>query len=87
MANKAIYVCVNTVDHSDGWHVGTLQVHDDVELNKKLKEALESHFDTGITILVDQTIESIVYGKTAEFNIEIEDYGTEKIEMFTTWLY
>ena len=58
-----------------------------IELNEKLKTALESHFDTGITMKEDQTIESIKYGKTAEFNIEIEDYGTERIEMFLTYLF
>lgn len=87
MANKTIYVCVNAVEHSDGYHIGTLQVHDDVELNEKLKIALNEHFDTEINLTEDQTLESIEYGKTAEFEIEIEDYGTERIEMFETWLY
>jgi hypothetical protein len=87
MKNKTMYVCVNTVNHNDGWHIGTLQIHDDIELNEKLKKALESHFDTDIMMLKDQTIESIMYGKKVEFNIEIEDYGIEQIEMFLTFIY
>lgn len=87
MGNKAIYVCVNTVIKHDGWHIGVLQVRDDVELNEKLKIALDEHFDVDVVISGSQTIESIKYGKTVEFYAKLAERHHEKIEMFISWLY
>jgi hypothetical protein len=84
---KTIYVCVNTVSKTDGWHIGTIKATNDVELNYKLKIALDSHFDAD-TIFEPQSLKDIMYGKTTEFKIDFAfESFSEQIEIIETWLY
>ena len=60
---------------------------EDIELNYKLKIALDSHFDAD-TIFEPQSLKDIMYGKTTEFKIDFAfESFSEQIEIIETWLY
>lgn len=81
------YFSVN-VSSGNSEHIGTLIANDSEELNAKIKEACQEHFDADVEIpLLD--IAHYLYGNsgTVEIKIDSTDETTDEIFICQTWLY
>ena len=90
------YFILNQQD-GDFRHIGTIIVNNDNDLNAKIKEAIEDHFDCEAKKIPILTMDEVVYSHSGsyEFKVVIHDADEEDpnetipyiIEIIETWLY
>lgn len=68
-------------------NIGTVEAENDSELNAKIEEACFAHFGDVTKVLSPVHIEDVTRGRVVETSVEVEDSGTQRIEILETWLY
>ncbi|MDI7126047.1 hypothetical protein, partial [Klebsiella pneumoniae] len=76
-------------DHA---HIGVVFAGNNEELNNKIKQAVEAHFDGEITGELKVELDKVYlsYGAPVEFSVEMNEDGDENvrdIEISNTWVY
>lgn len=88
---KQYYFILNE-RYGDQKHIGVVVAGSNEELNDKIKQAIESHFDAEITSELKVELDKVYlkYGAPEEFEVQMNEDGEEAlrdIEIANTWLY
>ena len=88
---KKQYFILNE-NEGDRCHIGIVVASNSEELNTKIKQAIEAHFDAEITSELKVDFDKVYskYGASEEFEVEMNEDGEESlrgIEISNTWIY
>jgi len=78
--------------YGDQKHIGVVIAGDNEELNAKIKQAIEAHFDGVIKedFVIELDKVYLKYGEAEEFSVLMDEDGEESlrdIEIASTWIY
>jgi hypothetical protein len=87
---KTMYLTVN-VSEGNAEHIGTMKITSAGQIEGKLKEMLDSHFDANVEVKNDTPfqLEDFLYGRTVELKVKVDSEidSIEEIIIQETWLY
>lgn len=88
---EAQYFILNE-NEGERYHIGIVVASNSEELNTKIKQAIEAHFDAEITseLKVDFDKVYLKYRAHEDFEVQMNEDGEESvrgIEISTTWIY
>src|SRR5665647_3781286 len=100
--NTLKYFTLNE-QYGDMKHIGTVVANNDDELNVKVKQAIESHFDNDVKTIPALALEEVISSRFGVVNFEVlfnsellddgdnniknDDTDSYSIEISETWLY